>query len=96
MENTPLYAQKVALLSRLVKENALSLEEALLLLKDDEVEQPAPAFTPGTTAPWTTSPYIQPYTGSPFIITSGSSTTSIPVGSNITYTTAAADADLNN
>lgn len=40
MENTELHAQKVTILSRLVKDNAITLEEALLLLKDEDV----PAF----------------------------------------------------
>lgn len=97
MENTPLHAQKVTILSRLIKESSLTLEEALLLLKEEEQEeQEQPAVT---TSPWTTSPYIQPYTGSPLIVGSGSSTvTTVPVGSNITYTTTTvgANADLNN
>jgi len=33
---TPLHAQKVAILSRLIKESSLTLEEALLLLKEEE------------------------------------------------------------
>jgi hypothetical protein len=36
---TPLHAQKVAILSRLVKESSLTLEEALLLLKPEEEEE---------------------------------------------------------
>jgi hypothetical protein len=36
MENQELHAQKVTILSRLIKENYLTLEEALLLLKDGE------------------------------------------------------------
>jgi len=40
MENQELHAQKVTILSRLIKENYLSLEEALLLLKDEEPKQP--------------------------------------------------------
>jgi hypothetical protein len=37
---TPLHAQKVAILSRLVKEQSITLEEALLLLKEEEQEKP--------------------------------------------------------
>lgn len=38
-ENLPLHAQKVAILSRLMKENtSLTLEESLLLLKDETEE----------------------------------------------------------
>lgn len=33
---TPLHAQKVAILSRLIKENALTQDEALLLLRDEK------------------------------------------------------------
>jgi hypothetical protein len=36
MENTELHTEKVKILSRLVKDNALTLEEALLLLKEEE------------------------------------------------------------
>lgn len=39
MENQELHAQKVTILSRLIKENYLTLEEALLLLKDEEPKQ---------------------------------------------------------
>lgn len=64
MENPTLHTQKVAILSRLVKESSLTLEEALLLLKEEEqevvqesVQQPLWQWNPGTT-----TPYIQPYT----------------------------------
>lgn len=36
---TPLHAQKVAILSRLIKESSLTSEEALLLLKPEEEEE---------------------------------------------------------
>ena len=39
MENQELHAQKVTILSRLIKENSLTLEEALLLLKEEEPKQ---------------------------------------------------------
>jgi len=42
MENSTLYQQKVTLLSRLVKENAVTFEEALLLLKNDDLEKQDP------------------------------------------------------
>lgn len=65
---TPLHSQKLAVLSRLIKESSLTLEEALLLLKEEETEvvdnQPfkiAP-YTPGTTTPWTI-PINNPYGG---------------------------------
>ena len=44
MENQELHAQKVTILSRLIKENYLTLEEALLLLKDEEPKQPSVQF----------------------------------------------------
>jgi len=34
---TPLHSQKLAILSRLIKESSLTLEEALLLLKQVEL-----------------------------------------------------------
>jgi hypothetical protein len=104
MENSSLHTQKVTILSRLVKDNQITLEEALLLLKAEE-ETPvtvAPSWIPGTA-----SPYIQPYTGSGtgivfssstagttagFNISSGNNTTTVS-NSNATYTTTA---DLNN
>lgn len=61
MELSDLHQQKIVLLSRLIKESSLTLEEALLLLKEEQTEkvmQPdqVPVWTPGTTRPW-----IQPY-----------------------------------
>jgi hypothetical protein len=73
---TPLHSQKLAILSRLIKESSLTLEEALLLLKDEETEvvdnQPfkIQPYTPGTTTPWTI-PINNPY-GT--ILSSGSGT----------------------
>lgn len=63
MENTPLHAQKVAILSRLMKETSLTLEEALLLLKEEE-----PATISVKDGPWgigQTTPWIQPLTTNP-------------------------------
>jgi hypothetical protein len=63
---TPLHSQKLAILSRLIKESSLTLEEALLLLKEEETEvvdnQPfkIQPYTPGTTTPWTL-PITNPY-----------------------------------
>lgn len=69
-----LHSQKLAILSRLIKESSLTLEEALLLLKQEEL--------PITSAPFVqpfNQPFTQPtpYTGDPFrtwVTTSGSST----------------------
>lgn len=48
MENNTLHQEKVAILSRLIKETSLTLEEALLLLKQEEpaaiTVNPNPAF----------------------------------------------------
>ena len=49
MENS-LHTQKVEILSRLIKESSLTLEEALLLLKDEEPVEP-------TQVPYTPLPY---------------------------------------
>jgi len=88
MEKTPLHQQKIHILSRLIKESSLTLEEALLLLQEEEEEEApvtvAPSWTPGTASPW-----IQPYQGTWPISTSGSITvtnTNLPTGTT-TYTT---------
>ena len=77
MENTPLHAQKLAILSRLIKADQLTLEEALLLLKD---EDDVPAITP---QPWQVPSY--PGTGSPYWY--GPSTTLPTIISNSSPTT---------
>jgi hypothetical protein len=91
MENKDLHAQKVTILSRLIKESSLTFEEALLILKEEEPKQsPAQFLTSGTTA------YIPPLgtwstTGMPtFLSMTGSGT------SSITNTIADNSADLNN
>jgi hypothetical protein len=99
MENQELHAQKVTILSRLIKENYLTLEEALLLLKDEEKEtKPTtigtssgygtltinPPFGTWNTANTTTGTYVAPPS---FISTSGSSTITNIAGDS---------ADLNN
>lgn len=90
MENQELHAQKVTILSRLIKESSLTLEEALLLLKDEQEEaiiNQAPPMT--STGSWST--YAPNY-----ITTTG--TTTMPLGANISFTNTIADssADLNN
>ena len=58
--DTTLHAQKLAILSRLIKESSLTLEEALVLLKEEEspipitnipFQQPAPPITPIPASP---------------------------------------------
>lgn len=100
MENNSesLHVQKVAILSRLVKETSLTLEEALLLLKEEEKEeQPVSVGTSGygtltvgsypplgTWSTGTSTTYVVPPA---FISMSGSSTIN---------NTAEESADLNN
>ena len=88
MENQELHAQKVTILSRLIKESSLTLEEALLLLKDEQEEaiiNQAPPMT--STGSWSTY--------APSYITG---TTTMPLGATISFTNTIADdsADLNN
>jgi hypothetical protein len=92
MENNSetLHVQKVTILSRLIKETSLTLEEALLLLKEEEKE-PATIGTSGystiTVPPlgtWSTGTSTMPLY---FSSTSGSSTIT---------NTAEESADLNN
>ncbi len=108
MENTPLHAQKVTILSRLIKESSLTLEEALVLLKEEEIEEETVInTTPAGTSPWTTTttPYIQPYTQWPYSSGSGSITfssggnvghTTVNPASSFTLTTTSDTVDLNN
>ena len=101
METPTLHTQKVTILSRLVKESSLTLEEALLLLKEEEVAETtvAPSWVPATV-----SPYIQPYAGSGILPLTGSSGTFTVNTSNGACTTTTAflntpstpTADLNN
>lgn len=89
MENQELHAQKVTILSRLIKESSLTLEEALLLLKDEQEEAVINQTPPMTsTGSWSTL--------MPGYITTG--TTTMPLGANISFTNTIADssADLNN
>lgn len=82
-----LHKQKITILSRLIKESSLTLEEALLLLqKEEEIEQApaAPSWTPGMGT--AASPWIQPYTGNPYSPFSGT----IPLNGNGTFVTTTA------
>jgi hypothetical protein len=52
-----LHSQKITILSRLIKESSLTLEECLLLLKEEEVENQTvittrPSFQPISTPFW--------------------------------------------
>jgi hypothetical protein len=61
MENSTLYQQKVTLLSRLVKENAVTFEEALLLLKTDDLVKADPPEVGVTTTTVDAKEFIQTY-----------------------------------
>jgi len=93
MENKDLHAQKVTILSRLIKESSLTFEEALLILKEEEPKQPSVQFLNSSTG----TAYIPPLgswstTGMPtFLSMTGSGSVS-----SITNTIADNSADLNN
>ena len=60
-----LHKQKVEILSRLIKESSLTLEEALILLKENEqVIDIQPFKSQPLTNPYTQNPYTQPGTWS--------------------------------
>jgi hypothetical protein len=98
-QEMPLHAQKVAILSRLIKESSLTLEEALLILKEEEVESTVvstPGWSTGTTTPWTVP--IQPYgtiNGNPITFTTSNSLTGSMTTTSSTRSFTA-DLDLNN
>jgi hypothetical protein len=76
MENTELHPSKLAILSRLIKESSLTLEEALLLLKEEE--KLVQTYTPNS---WPST--ISPYFGS-----SAPLTGTIPLGTgNVLFNT---------
>jgi|1048.fasta_scaffold117534_2 hypothetical protein len=93
---TPLHSQKLAILSRLIKESSLTLEEALLLLKDEETEvvdnQPStisnyPPLTTPFTIPLVNIPHgTRTLSGSGTINTSGImfTTSNNTLGSSLT------------
>ena len=89
MENQELHAQKVTILSRLIKENYLTLEEALLLLKDEEPKQ--------TSVQFLTSSGTAIYPNSGTSITRGINYPSFISTTGSTFTNTAVDnsADLN-
>jgi hypothetical protein len=92
METLDLHAQKVTVLSRLIKESSLTLEEALLLLKEEE----KPTLTFGTTNGSSSFP-VYPSSG----IWSTSTAPYMPsfistTGGTLTNTIADDSANLNN
>ncbi len=91
MENKDLHAQKVTILSRLIKESSLTFEEALLILKEEEPKQPSVQFLNSSTG----TAYVPPLgswstTGMPTFLSMSGGT------SSITNTIADDSADLNN
>lgn len=103
MENPTLHTQKVAILSRLIKESSLTLEEALLLLKEEEEVVQESVQNPVQQQGWHGHPYTitTPLTGSGTITVPNGFFTTSGTG-NITTTTAFLNtpstptADLNN
>lgn len=98
MENN-LHTQKVAILSRLIKESSLTLEEALLLLKEEDVQESVqPSWIPSTTTPYT--PYVGgsgfPLTGTITVPNHFGITTNTTGVSTTLTTTSNVNADLNN
>lgn len=88
---TPLHSQKLAILSRLIKESSLTLEEALLLLKEEETEvvdnQPHTISNyPPVTTPFTIPYGIRTLSGSGTINPSGImfTTSNNTLGSSLT------------
>lgn len=103
MENTSLHTQKVAILSRLIKETSLTLEEALLLLKEEE-----PTTVPVKDGPWgigQTTPWIQPIgtnplplgsPGNPWYGITTTADTAVSFSTSSGTSTVTTNADLNN
>lgn len=85
MEHSALHQEKIQILSRLIKESTLTLEEALVLLQEEEKESSVistPSFRMGTTQ------WSQPYFGSGTIPLSGTvNTISFPTGTTSTTAT---------
>jgi hypothetical protein len=79
MLDKELHTQKVTILSRLIKESSLTLEEALLLLREGEetpIEKPNPDFTG----------YIYSTNGTNIGMGATSPTSRMTIGSNGTVT----------
>jgi len=75
--------KKIELLEKLIKENKISLKEAMVLLEKEDVQyitSPMPIMTPITVPSWTPDP---------FTITCGGTcrTTTYPNGTTVTFTT---------
>lgn len=102
MDNQELHTQKVAILSRLIKESSLTLEEALILLQEEEevvAEEPKQQYVPYTSSGTHIRGTPNTYTTTYPVFLSGLSTHTTPLsGSSVTFCNTNADtsADLNN
>lgn len=94
MENK-IHTQKVTILSRLIKESSLTFEEALLLLKEEEEDvdqelvnnyQEEDYIPQTSTGTWITTNVPHGTYPPTFISGFGSTTTTLPLGSNISFT----------
>lgn len=102
-----LHQQKVTILSRLIKETSLTLEEALLLLKEEEPTQiavdngnrlvinPSPWSNPGTLGT-SSNPWFSTSTPSTHIRFNTTGNVGIGTSSPGVLTTNTADATINN
>lgn len=102
MENTELHGQKLAILSRLIKDSSLTLEEALILLQDEPVETQQETVAPQAPHwnPWQ-NPLTSPGTINPWRSSGSGTTLGSMMFSNSSNTLASlstqpAEADLNN
>ena len=51
--NTPLHLTKIEILTRLIKEEAITMKEALLLLKEEDVDQNTYEYLLNDSSYWT-------------------------------------------
>ena len=51
--NTPLHLKKIEILTRLIKEEAITIKEALLLLKEEDVDQNTYEYLLNDSSYWT-------------------------------------------
>lgn len=74
--------KKIELLEKLIKENKISLKEAMVLLEKEDVEyitSPMPIMTPYTVLNWKPDPFT--------VTCNGSTTKAYPNGTTVTFTT---------
>lgn len=71
--------KKIELLEKLIKENKISLKEAMVLLEKEDVTSSMPIMTPITVPSWTPDPFT--------VTCNGSTTKAYPNGTTVTFTT---------